>query len=112
MYKTYSTTDNQQIIINTDDGSTYMTARSYSELVAVDRATILFRVAKNPAIFIGDVETASGLKTHRLIPESVIGEWLKIDKPMVYESLVLGEGIRSYLHGLVSYKSGGEVPYE
>lgn len=111
MFKLYQN-ENQQIIINQDDGSIYMTARSYSELVSADRVTILSRITKNSAIFIADVETGNGIKSYRLIPESIWCDWLKMDLPTFYESLVLSEStIRSHFHNLFNYESVGESPY-
>lgn len=111
MYQSYLK-DNYEIIVNTDDGSVYLTARSYSELVGIDRIITLRRIAdvKNQ-VFVKSVSTTNGDKNYRLIPESVFSEWLKIDQPMTYQSLILGDGIRAYLHGLVGYEAGGVAPY-
>ena len=107
MFKSYIK-DNHQVIINTDDGSTYMTARSYSQLVSVSRATVLSRL-KNSTI--AEVVTDTGMKTYRLVPETVFLEWLKLDSPDVYQSMIKGHGIRAYLYELVGYESGGVAPF-
>lgn len=104
-YTNYPTVNHAGVVIRDDDGSTYMTARSYSQIFDVPYVDVLKRVgaANKKSLIIEPVITGDHIIEQRLVPEEIFNEWLKMDKFWLYEKCFYGDGIRAYLHNMVGY---------
>jgi len=91
-----------ELIINTATGESFASVSGYARLSGKAKSTISERFGKLE-LEVAEIETTSGVKTVRLIPEELIVEWLPKDNPVMATQL-MRIGVRVYLHKLAGFE--------
>lgn len=97
-----------ELIIDLETGESFATVSGYARMSNKDRSTIRERITKlkdrgKDLTKEAQIETTGGLQGCRLIPESLICEWLITDNPELAKQMIT-VGVRIYLHGLAGFK--------
>jgi hypothetical protein len=97
-----------ELIINTKTGESFASISGYARMSGLTQQAISLRINKlNPTsdnyILIAEMLTATGVKTHKLLTEDLISEWIVKDNPELATKLIQA-GVRVYLHTLAGYK--------
>jgi len=93
--------DGIELIINTVTGESFASVSGYARLSGKAKSTISGRFGK-VGLSEAQIETTTGLKTVRLIPEDLIIKWLPKDNPEMASQL-MRLGVRVYLHKLAGF---------
>lgn len=107
-YQTFISDDGIEVIIDNETGESFCSVRGYTRLSGVARSTVQRRLrirkgAANLEIKEGKIQTTQGLQSVRLIPESIIADWIVKDNSEI-ASKMLKAGIRLFLYGIAKYK--------
>jgi len=103
--------DGIEILIDTATGESFASVSGYARMAGLSQPAITKRCQKTDnqsAIKTAEVQTATGFKTHNLIPESLIAEWLPKDNPTMASKLML-LGVRVFLHEMAGFKVTSEA---
>jgi hypothetical protein len=95
------------LYIDNNTGEVFASTRSLARLIGVNSGTLhrfieLDSVAKN-AVEMAEVQTATGLKTVALHPESTILKAIKKYKPSLLDAFEMC-GLRVFLHGMAGFR--------
>lgn len=91
-----------ELIINTESGESFATAKGYSRMTGKDYDTIKKRCQRG-GLENAEIPTEQGIKRGTLITEDLIAEWLPKDNPTIATKM-MKLGVRAFLHTLAGYK--------
>ena len=100
--KRYENNQGIEILIDETTGESFASISGYARMANKAQSTISERIGKLE-VKEAQILTTTGLKTHRLIDENLICEWIIKDNPTVATAL-LKLGVRKFLHDLAGYK--------
>lgn len=105
--------DGIELIINTGTGESFATVSGYARMSGKAKSTISGRFKgvqledqKN-----AEIQTTQGLQTVRLIPESLIAQWIPKDNPTLASQLML-LGVRVFMHALAGFNVTTEALHQ
>lgn len=106
--------DGLEFFIDQSTGEINPSISGYARMVGMSKGTISERLASsekvgNLGVKTAEIDTGYGFKVVRLIPENLMKEWIKKDKPELFDRLV-DCGLRVYLYGLVGYHVSATPP--
>lgn len=95
--------DGIEVYIDRETGESFYSVRGYARTVGMSSSSITHRLSRNTddknQTKMAEVLTDAGLRSVRLIPESLIAEWVKSDNPEL-AARMLGAGVRAFLYRL------------
>ena len=100
-----------ELIIDTSNGESFATISGYARMAKKAQSTISERVSKDHRcneVKTAKIQTAGGLQGVRLIPESLIKQWIKKDNPELADRM-MDTGLRVFLHGIAGFKYKAEL---
>jgi hypothetical protein len=97
--------DGIELIIDTATGESFASISGYARMSGLTQQAISKRlkVGNFESIKTAEILTTTGLKTHNLIPESIIVQWLPKDNPTL-ASQIMQLGVRVFMHKLAGYE--------
>ena len=105
--------DGLELVIDTQTGEAFATVSGYARMSGKALFTISERSkgVRSESIKTAQIQTPGGLQGVRLIPESVISDWVVSDNPDLARQM-LKVGVRIFLYGVAGYevKAGEPQP--
>lgn len=97
--------DGIEIIVNSTTGESYSSISGYARMSGKAQSTISKRIGSHEQtkLLEAEIQTSKGLRTHRLLTEDLIAEWLPKDNPAMATKLIK-LGVRGFLHQLAGFK--------
>lgn len=95
--------DGLELVIDTQSGEAFATVSGYARMSGKAKSTISDRTVRSGGLKTAEVQTTTGSKTVRLIPESIISDWIIDDNPKLAKQM-LKAGVRVFLYGVAGYQ--------
>lgn len=93
-----------ELVIDDSTGEVFATIRGYARMVNKNESSIRSRLgARDDELKTAEIPTNKGIQGARLIPESLITEWIVKDDPELATQM-LRAGVRVYLYGIAGYE--------
>lgn len=102
--------DGLEILVDNTTGESFCSVSGYARMSGKAQSTISERLThRKDEVKEAEILTTTGLKTHRLVSEDLIVEWLPKDNPEMATKL-LKLGVRKFLHELAGYNPEPKLP--